>query len=116
MEKQNAAFSQFETNLAQLEEEHLQDEAEVDKLIDTDRDPLNVEANYLDRDVDGIHALERQFEELEQWIADHQYEIENQFSIFDWLKIYGECVKLYGLQESAGQVSTTEGQLSGKDW
>ena len=115
MERQNAAVSQMDANLAEMEDEFLQDQAVTYKLVGTKDDPLMREDFYSEREMDSLRVVDSLFYEVEQWLQDHSYDIENHFSVFDWLNIYGESVTM-GFDNRMMDINGDGKKLSNEDW
>ena len=63
-----------------------------------EKDPLNpnplatYEEFWTDKELHELRAVNNMMNLTAVWIEDHKYEIENHFSIFEWLRIYGDAV------------------------
>ena len=100
MERQNQLIATLDANIEANEQEWIQDTAERNQSLITDNndeDVRKMELFWDERDSAELDNWNVIVEQSIQWVYDHQYEIENHFTTFDWLKIYTEAIQDYGL-------------------
>ena len=87
----------LEANEEANEEEWLQDNREMnDKMLSKDHvkgdDERELELFWNDRESGEITLWNAIFDKAHRYLLEHKYEIDNHFSVFDWLKIYSEAL------------------------
>ena len=92
MEIEKVALAEFDANLEAMEDEFIQESREQDDLPYKE-DVRNLEVFWNKRELDEFTALDHQINEAMMFIHKNQYEIENHYTSFDWLKIYQESIQ-----------------------
>ena len=92
MELEKEALAAFDANFEAMEDEFEQEAREQDDLPYKE-DVRNLEVFWKKRELDELTALDHQINEAMNFIHKNQYEIENHYTPFDWLKIYQESIQ-----------------------
>jgi len=80
------------------EVEAMEEEYRQEVLQNRTKDPENINplAEYRDfwneKELNELAAVDNMMNSAIQWIDEHRYEIENHFSVFEWLRIYGDAI------------------------
>lgn len=68
-------------------------EAKKDAMKFDDEDPIQTAEHFwTQRELGELDFIERQMQVADENVERMKYEIENHFTVFDWLKIYGDCI------------------------
>lgn len=95
MKRQKATMALFKSNLAHQEEEFEEDALESLTQPfdgDPDDDVRQLKIFWSQQEESEFSMLDKIEEQSIQWLAKHKYEIENHFTLVDWLKIYAEAI------------------------
>ena len=99
---QKELLSKLKENVEALEEEFKTQNIESnEKYLDPDYkkgdDQRELEKFWNNRESDELKLWDILFEQAKRWIYEHKYELDNHWTIFDWMKLYSEAFQEYGL-------------------
>ena len=92
MRRQQAAMAEYQANLDAMNEEFVQ-ESIKDQFNPDDPDAVQLhEEFWTDRELLELDFVQKQIAELSAHLNKMKYEIENYFTVFDWLKVYSHSI------------------------
>ena len=92
MRRQQTAMAEYQANLDAMNEEFVQ-ESIKDQFNHDDPDAVQLhEEFWTDRELLELNFVQKQIAELSEHLNKMKYEIENYFTVFDWLKVYSHSI------------------------
>jgi hypothetical protein len=55
------------------------------------------EAFWEQSEMDDLIIWEKAYWKIFDWLLEHKYELENHFTVFDWLRVYSDSIQNYDL-------------------
>ena len=101
VERAMANVAKFDQNLAEMEREFEEQAIEGNSGYDEpEKNIKNLDVFWSDAEKDSMLQWENSLNKVTEWLIENKYEIENHFSVFDWLKLYADSILDYGMNNN----------------
>jgi hypothetical protein len=98
MEYAVSAVAKLDANEAEMEHSFQEESTKLEAEWQNPEENIKLRAEFWESsERDDLMSWDKSMAQVFDWLLEHKYELENHFTVFDWLKIYADSIKNYEL-------------------